>query len=133
MYGKNAFIMQIFFEEVHFWEVVELDPMIIHDHVEIRYRGYTTNVKYSKEDNIYYGKIEGIKDLVNYESELKDGFKGIKKAFEEAVDDYIKFKEDLDENTEIRIFKCVAREISNRKVIDIARSFERSSTCGSGG
>ncbi len=123
--GGEVFTTKLLNSNINRAHVAYIKAKIIRDPVEIRYRGYTTNVKYSKEDDLYYGKIEGIKDLVNYESEIKDGMKGIKKAFEEAVDDYIKFKEDLDEDTEIRIFNCVARDVRNRKVVDMARSYER--------
>lgn len=59
---------------------------------EMTYKGFRTIVKYSKEDKVYYGKIEDIPDLVNYESE---NYEGLENAFREAVDDYIAFKEDL--------------------------------------
>ena len=35
----------------------------------LEYKGYYTKVEYSAEDKVLYGKIEGIKDLVNFESE----------------------------------------------------------------
>ena len=57
------------------------------------YKGFRTIVKYSKEDKVYYGKIEDIiPDLVNYESE---NYEGLERAFHEAVDDYLVFQEDL--------------------------------------
>lgn len=60
---------------------------------EMTYKGFRTIIKYSKEDKVYYGKIEDIlPDLVSYESE---NYEGLENAFHEAVDDYIAFKEDL--------------------------------------
>ena len=59
---------------------------------EITYKGFRTIVKYSKEDKVYYGRIEDIFDLVDYESE---NYEGLKRAFHEAVDDYLAFQEDL--------------------------------------
>jgi predicted HicB family RNase H-like nuclease len=50
------------------------------------YKDYIGSIHYSTEDEIFFGKIEGIDDLVSFEG---DNVKGIKKAFEEAVDDYI--------------------------------------------
>ena len=43
-------------------------------------------MKYSAEDRVYYGKIDGIDDLVNFES---DSAEGLEKAFHSAVDDYL--------------------------------------------
>lgn len=59
---------------------------------EMTYKGFRTIVKYSKEDKVYYGKIEDILDLVNYESE---NYEGLEKAFHEAVDDYLVFCEEV--------------------------------------
>ena len=54
----------------------------------LKYRNYTTIIEYSEEDKVFYGKIEGIKDLVNFESE---DLNGIEQAFHDAVDDYVLF------------------------------------------
>lgn len=54
----------------------------------LKYRNYTTTIEYSEEDKVFYGKIEGIKDLVNFESE---DLNGIEQAFHDAVDDYVLF------------------------------------------
>ena len=52
----------------------------------LNYKGFIGSVSFSEEDNAFFGKIEGINGLVNFEgesvSELKD-------AFQNAVDDYI--------------------------------------------
>ena len=66
---------------------------------EMTYKGFRTIVKYSKEDKVYYGKIEDVFDLVNYESEK---YEGLERAFYEAVDDYLAFKEDLKKNEQIQ-------------------------------
>ena len=52
----------------------------------LQYRGYFTKIEYSVEDRLLYGKIEGIKDLVNFESESVEE---IEKEFKNAVDDYL--------------------------------------------
>lgn len=52
----------------------------------LNYKGYYTKIHYSAEDEILYGKIEGIKSLVSFES---TSVKEIKKEFQKAVDDYI--------------------------------------------
>ncbi|TLM79935.1 type II toxin-antitoxin system HicB family antitoxin [Microbulbifer harenosus] len=52
----------------------------------LSYKGYKGSVEYDLDEGFLYGKILFIRDLVNYEAE---DIKGIKAAFEEAVDDYI--------------------------------------------
>ncbi len=54
----------------------------------LEYKGYYTKVRYSVEDGVLYGEIEGINDLVTFESESAVE---IKKEFENAVDDYLEF------------------------------------------
>ena len=58
----------------------------------IEYKGYHTHVEYSAEDRVLHGKIEGIKDLVTFECE---NAAEAEKAFQEAVDDYLLFCEDV--------------------------------------
>lgn len=60
---------------------------------EMTYKGFRTIVKYSKEDKVYYGRIEDIFDLVNYESE---NYEGLENAFHEAVNDYLVFREEIE-------------------------------------
>lgn len=50
------------------------------------YKGYIGSVRYSEEDEIFHGKIEAINDLIMYEGM---SVKELKKAFHEAVDDYL--------------------------------------------
>jgi len=50
------------------------------------YKGYYGVVHYSPEDECLYGMIVGITDSISYHSRTA---KGIRKAFEDAVDDYI--------------------------------------------
>lgn len=57
----------------------------------LKYKDYIGSVDYSAEDSVFYGKIEGIGDLVDYEGESVDE---LKNAFREAVDDYLAFCED---------------------------------------
>ena len=52
----------------------------------LEYKGLYTKVHYSPGDAVFYGKIENINDLVNFE--CKD-VRDIKKEFYSAVDDYI--------------------------------------------
>ena len=52
----------------------------------MEYKGYYSNPRYSAEDNVFWGKLDGISDSISFEgatvSELKT-------AFAEAVDDYL--------------------------------------------
>ena len=54
----------------------------------IEYKGYYSNVEYSAKDGVLHGKIEGINDLVTFETENASD---IEKEFQAAVDDYISF------------------------------------------
>lgn len=83
----------------------------------LEYKGYHTKVEYIAENNILYGKIEGINDLVTFEtSNLND----VEKEFHEAVDDYLAFCEEIGQTPEkeykgsfnIRIQPDLHRELS---------------------
>lgn len=58
----------------------------------LEYKGYFTKIEYCAESRMLYGKIEGIKDLVNFES---NNPKEIEHEFQMAVDDYLALCEDL--------------------------------------
>jgi predicted HicB family RNase H-like nuclease len=52
----------------------------------IQYNGFIGSVHFSAEDECFFGKIEGIDDLVTFEgSEVSE----LKNAFREAVEDYL--------------------------------------------
>ena len=59
----------------------------------LTYKGYFTVIEFEAEDKVLYGKIEGIDDLVTFES---DSAKEIEKEFHNAVDDWLKFKKEID-------------------------------------
>ena len=52
------------------------------------YKGYSARPEYSAEDRIFYGKILGISDLVDFQSE---NAKDLETEFHKAVDDYLEF------------------------------------------
>jgi len=52
------------------------------------YKDYVGSISFSAEDEVFYGKIEHINDLITFES---DNAHDLKKAFEEAVEDYLSF------------------------------------------
>ena len=55
------------------------------------YKGYIGSVAFSEKDNVFFGKIEGINGLVNFEGE---SVQELTTAFHEAVDDYLAYCED---------------------------------------
>lgn len=57
----------------------------------LRYKDYIGSVDFSEADNVFFGKIEGIGALVDYEGESVED---LKNSFREAVDDYLLFCED---------------------------------------
>jgi predicted HicB family RNase H-like nuclease len=52
----------------------------------ITYKDYIGSVHFNAEDDVFYGKIEGIEDLISFEGK---SVTELKKAFQEAVVDYI--------------------------------------------
>lgn len=54
----------------------------------LEYKGYWTDITVDFECHLLHGRIEGIRDLVNFESETVEG---IIKEFHSAVDDYLDF------------------------------------------
>ena len=54
----------------------------------LRYKDFIGSVHFSAEDECFFGKIEGIDDLVTFEGR---NVVELKKAFHEAVEDYIGF------------------------------------------
>lgn len=52
----------------------------------MHYKGYYGSVHFDEEELVFHGKIEFIRALVSYEA---TNAKGLKKAFNEAVDDYL--------------------------------------------
>lgn len=54
----------------------------------IRYKGYSARPEYSPEDQIFYGKLLGIEDLVDFSAE---NAKDLEREFHDAVDAYLDF------------------------------------------
>ena len=61
------------------------------------YKGYYTLIHFDSEDKVLYGKIEGIDDLVTFES---DSAKEIEKEFHDAVDDWLEFRKEINNEVE---------------------------------
>lgn len=54
----------------------------------MEYKGYHTIIEFDVETFVLRGKIEGINDFVNFES---DDIKNVESEFHAAVDDYLEF------------------------------------------
>ena len=59
----------------------------------IKYNEYYAVVHFSAEDEVFYGKILGINDLITFEGQ---SVKELKKSFKEAIDDYLETCKELD-------------------------------------
>lgn len=62
------------------------------------YKDFKGSIHFSDVDNVFYGKIEGINDLVTYEARSKNK---LTTAFQEAVDDFISICRDTGKSTAI--------------------------------
>jgi predicted HicB family RNase H-like nuclease len=52
----------------------------------LKYRDFTGSVHYNDEDEVFFGKIIGIDDLITFEG---NSVASLKKAFKDAVEDYL--------------------------------------------
>ncbi len=64
----------------------------------LKYKDFIGSVHYSAEDEVFYGKIEGVNDLVTFEGNT---VAKLNKAFKDAVNDYL----ELCEQSGKQIFK----------------------------
>ena len=58
----------------------------------LEYKGFTGSVEFSKEDNIFFGKVIGIRSLVSYEGK---NITSLIDDFHRAVDDYLAILDSL--------------------------------------
>ena len=56
----------------------------------LKYKGYVSKINYDPDDEIFFGKILGIKGIISFHSETA---KGLKPAFQEAVEHYLELCE----------------------------------------
>lgn len=59
----------------------------------LQYKGYYSRPWFDERDNIYYGTILGISDLVDFYSKSEDK---IEEEFHKAVDEYLEFCDRID-------------------------------------
>lgn len=53
---------------------------------KLTYNGYTARIDFDDRDNIFVGRLLGIKDVIAFHA---DNVADLRLAFEEAVDDYL--------------------------------------------
>lgn len=59
---------------------------------KFRYKGYCTSIRYSAEDKVYHGRLDGISDLINFEGATQAD---VEREFRLAVDDYLAYCEEI--------------------------------------
>lgn len=55
------------------------------------YKGYAAKIEYSDDDLCFVGHVAGIRDVIGFHA---DNVAALRKAFEEAVDDYLAYCEE---------------------------------------
>jgi len=60
---------------------------------KLLFKEFNGTVQYSTKDSYFYGRIEGINDLVTFEGETVSDLKA---SFEEALEDYIALCPEID-------------------------------------
>ncbi len=58
----------------------------------LRYKEFIGTVHYSTDDEVFFGKLEGVDDLITFEGDNVDQ---LKKSFQEAVEDYLELCESV--------------------------------------
>lgn len=84
----------------------------------LEYKDYLGTVDYSAEDAVFYGKVQGISDLVVFEGA---SVTKLKKGFEDAVNDYLETCKEIGKEPNkmykglfnVRISSNVHKEISH--------------------
>jgi len=86
----------------------------------LEYKNYIGTVNYANEDNIFYGKIEGINDLISFEgASVID----LKKGFEDAVTDYLESCKEIGKEpnkTYKGVFNVRVPKETHQKISEIA-------------
>jgi predicted HicB family RNase H-like nuclease len=63
----------------------------------LEYKGYYAGIHFSANDDVFFGKLIGINDLVSFEG---DSVKELKEAFVEAVEDYLETCQEIGKDPE---------------------------------
>lgn len=73
------------------------------------YKGYVGSIEYDEEDELYYGKLLKIKDLVNYSA--SDAVK-LYKSYKDTVDEYLMFLKEIVEKMNKENVKPVLMQLA---------------------
>jgi predicted HicB family RNase H-like nuclease len=73
----------------------------------MEYKDFIGSVRYSAVDDIFYGKLEGIEDLIVFEG---DSVKELNSAFNRAVDEYQEKVKKLENREPFHIMNVVMSE-----------------------
>jgi predicted HicB family RNase H-like nuclease len=57
----------------------------------MKYRGYTGSVEYHADERLFYGRVDGITDLVSFQG---DTVESLEADFRAGIDDYLAFCEE---------------------------------------
>ena len=57
----------------------------------MKYQGYEARIEYEEGDNVFHGRVLGIRDIISFEGACVEDLKG---AFAEAIEDYLDFCEE---------------------------------------
>lgn len=89
----------------------------------LSYKGYLGTVNFSEKDACFYGKIEGIDGLVNFEGE---SVQELTESFHEAVDDYVSFCVNVSDKERLNspynqdfVNKIRKSEMSQKQVVNV--------------
>lgn len=61
----------------------------------LKYKDFVASIEFSDADDVFYGKILGINDLILFEG---SSVEELKQAFEEAVGDYLELCKEMDKD-----------------------------------
>ena len=84
----------------------------------LRYKGYSAKPEYSADDKLFYGKILGIDDLVDFSAE---NAKDLEYEFQNAVDDYLGFCKEIGKEPQKEFSVRISPEL-HRKISALAQS-----------
>jgi len=80
----------------------------------MQYKGYSANVLFDDENDLFHGEVLGIRDVVTFQGK---SVKDLRRAFAESVDDYIEFCRERGESPD--------KPVSGRFVLRISPELHR--------
>ncbi|MBT7155803.1 MAG: type II toxin-antitoxin system HicB family antitoxin [Deltaproteobacteria bacterium] len=63
----------------------------------LKYKGYTGSVEFSADDNVFHGRVLGIKDMISFEGAAVEE---LKKDFHNGIDHYLEVCEKVGDKPE---------------------------------